>query len=57
LTAPAEAKEIFPKYDELPTSAIKQLEDKNGDVLLENAEDKGDVPISENGEPDGNSSP
>jgi hypothetical protein len=38
LTAPVQAKEVFPKYDELPTTMIKQLEDKTAEALPESEE-------------------
>jgi hypothetical protein len=53
LTAPVEAKEVFPKYDELPTSTIKQLEDKHEQALPDSAEDENDSTDEQNPEANG----
>ena len=50
LTAPPESKELFPKYEPLPASTTKQLEDKAADALRQNGEDGGSSTPPQNGE-------
>jgi len=50
LTTPVEAKEVFPKYDGLPTSTIKQLEDKHEEALPDKAAGENDSTEEQNPE-------